>query len=217
MRKPSYGGRYEPNPSLKPETTTNWELGIKKDLGKTKISADLFYARTKDYIDLVTIGKTAKGADIKTYKNVGEARTHGAELSVTHKFSSLWSVYANYTWQLGKVADADNGYAMGRDYEIPRHLFHSGVTYTNHPWTVNVDSMFVSARNEPGWKSGKFKSRDAYFLLNMDTAYAVNKNLSVQFSIYNILDREYYDQESASDKYYAGDGRTFTLSARYSF
>lgn len=68
--------------------------------------------------------------------------------------------------------------------------------------------MFVSARNEPGWKSGKFKSRDAYFLLNMDTAYAVNKNLSVQFSIYNILDREYYDQESASDKYYAGDGRT---------
>lgn len=83
--------------------------------------------------------------------------------------------------------------------------------------TVNVDSMFVSARNEPGWKSGKFKSRDAYFLLNMDTAYAVNKNLSVQFSIYNILDREYYDQESASDKYYAGDGRTFTLSARYSF
>lgn len=213
----AYGGRYEPNPSLKPETTTNWELGIKKDLGKTKISADLFYARTKDYIDLVTIGKTAKGADIKTYKNVGEARTHGAELSVTHKFSSLWSVYANYTWQLGKVADADNGYAMGRDYEIPRHLFHSGVTYTNHPWTVNVDSMFVSARNEPGWKSGKFESRDAYFLLNMDTAYAVNKNLSVQFSIYNILDREYYDQESASDKYYVGDGRTFTLSARYSF
>ncbi len=214
----SYGdkSRVEPNPSLRPETTTNWELGIKKDLGKTKISADLFYARTKDYIDLVTIGKDAKGK-IKTYKNVGEARTHGAELSVTHKFSSLWSVYANYTWQLGKVADTDNGYAMGRDYEIPRHLFHSGVTYTNHPWNVNVDSMFVSARNEPGWESGKFKSRDAYFLLNMDTAYAVNKNLSVQFSIYNILDREYYDQESASDKYYAGDGRTFTLSARYSF
>lgn len=155
---------------MKPETTTNWELGIKKDLGKTKISADVFYARTKDYIDLVTIGKTAKGAAIKTYKNVGEARTHGAELSVTHKFSDLWSVYANYTWQLGKVADADNGYAMGRDYEIPRHLFHFGVTYTNHPWTVNVDSMFVSARNEPGWESGKFKSRDAYFLLNMDTS-----------------------------------------------
>lgn len=186
-------------------------------MGKTKISADVFYARTKDYIDLVTIGKTAKGAAIKTYKNVGEARTHGAELSVTHKFSDLWSVYANYTWQLGKVADADNGYAMGRDYEIPRHLFHSGVTYTNHPWTVNVDSMFVSARNEPGWESGKFESRDAYFLLNMDTSYAVNKNLSVQFSIYNILDREYYDQESASNKYYVGDGRTFTLSARYSF
>ena len=215
--EPSYGGRYEPNPSLKPETTTNWELGIKKDLGKTKISADVFYARTKDYIDLVTIGKTAKGAAIKTYKNVGEARTHGAELSVTHKFSDLWSVYANYTWQLGKVADADNGYAMGRDYEIPRHLFHSGVTYTNHPWTVNVDSMFVSARNEPGWESGKFESRDAYFLLNMDTSYAVNKNLSVQFSIYNVLDREYYDQESASSKYYIGDGRTFNISARYVF
>lgn len=115
------------------------------------------------------------------------------------------------------MADADNGYAMGRDYEIPRHLFHSGVTYTNHPWTVNVDSMFVSARNEPGWESGKWESRDAHFLLNMDTTYAVNKNLSLQFSIYNLLDRKYYDQESASSKYYIGDGRTFNISARYVF
>lgn len=214
--EPSYGGRYEPNPALKPETTTNWELGIKKDFGNTKISADVFYARTKDYIDLVTIGRNNKGK-IKTYKNVGEARTHGAELSVTHKFSDMWSVYANYTWQLGKVADADNSYVMGKDYEMPKHLFHSGMTYMNNPWTVTMDGMFISGRNEPGWESGKWESRDAHFLLNMDTTYAVNKNLSLQFSIYNLLDRKYYDQESASSKYYIGDGRTFNISARYVF
>lgn len=210
------GAIYNPNPDLKPETTTNWELGVKKDLGKTKITADIFYAKTKDYIDLIKIGEQ-NGKTLKSYENVGEAKTHGLELSVNHIFSPKWSAYANYTWQLGEVADADNDYTMGKDYEIPRHLIHTGVTYTNNPWTVNMDGMFISARNEPGWESGKFESRDAHFLLNMDTTYTVNKNLAVQFSIYNLLDREYYDQEAGSDKYYVGDGRTYTLSARYTF
>ncbi len=59
--------------------------------------------------------------------------------------------------------------------------------------------------------------RDAYFLLNINTTYQFNKNFSLQFSIENLLDREYYDEDISTSHYYIGDGRTYTLAARYTF
>ena len=67
------------------------------------------------------------------------------------------------------------------------------------------------------YQGGHFKSRDAYFLLNLNTNYQFNKNFSMQFAIENVLDREYFDEDISTNHYYIGDGRTFTLSARYAF
>lgn len=194
-----------PNPSLKPETTDTWELGMKKKISKkTDVHADVFYAKTKDYIDKPLF------KDGKQYQNVGEAKTHGFEIAVNQKHSDSWTSYINYTWQTGKI-DGD------KNYDIPRHLLHLGTTFHKDPWTVNVDGMFISDRTEAGWIGGHFKSRDAYFLLNLNTNYQFNKNFSMQFAIENVLDREYFDEDISTNHYYIGDGRTFTLSARYAF
>ena len=66
-------------------------------------------------------------------------------------------------------------------------------------------------------KSGHFKARDAYFLLNLNTNYQFNENFSMQFAIENVLDREYFDEDISTNHSYIGDGRTFTLTARYAF
>ena len=194
-----------PNPSLKPETTDTWELGMKKKISKkTDVHADVFYAKTKDYIDKPLF------KDGKQYQNVGEAKTHGFEIAVNQKHSDSWTSYINYTWQTGKI-DGD------KNYDIPRHLLHLGTTFHKDPWTVNVDGMFISDRTEAGSIGGHFKSRDAYFLLNLNTNYQFNKNFSMQFAIENVLDREYFDEDISTSHYYIGAGRTFTLSARYTF
>ena len=197
---------YLPNPSLNPETTDNWELGVKKKLGhKTDIHADVFYAKTKDAIKLQEV-ETNK----KKYMNAGDAKTHGFELALTQHHSEAWTSYINYTWQTGKI-DGE------KDYDIPRHLLHLGTTYNKDAWTVNVDGSFISDRTEKGMESGHFKARDAYFLLNLNTNYQFNKNFSMQFSVENLLDRDYYDEDISTNHYYIGDGRTYTISARYSF
>ncbi len=201
---------YKANPDLDPETTTTWEVGVKKNIGtKTKIHADMFWNKTEDYIDSTPV------EDYKIYDNVGERKTHGVEFSIDHTWSDKWSSYFNYTWQLGKIYNSDLN--DPHDYDIPRHLMHTGVTYTNNPWTVHVDGMFISARNEPGLRTGHFKSADPYFLLNLDTSYEINKNLSVMFSVDNVLDRDYFDVDFANDRAYAADGRTYTISMHYSF
>lgn len=197
---------YIPNPGLKPETTDTWELGLKKKIAnKTDIHADLFYAKTKDYI-----GNAVLTPEGRQYQNQGDAKTHGFEISLTQHHSDAWSSYVNYTWQTGKIEGEKN-------YDIPRHLLHLGTTYSKNPWTVNLDGMFISDRTEAGEESGHFKARDAYFLMNLSTNYQFNKNFGLQFGINNLFDRKYYDEDISTQHYYIGDGRTYTLTARYSF
>lgn len=205
---PKKGGSsiYIPNPGLKPETTDTWELGLKKKIAnKTDIHADVFYAKTKDYI-----GSAVDTGNWKQYQNQGDAKTHGFEISLNQHHSDAWTSYINYTWQTGKVEDKKN-------YDIPRHLLHLGTTYSKNPWTVNLDGMFISDRTEAGEESGHFKARDAYFLMNLSTNYQFNKNFGIQFAVNNLFDREYYDEDISNNHYYIGDGRTYTLTARYSF
>uniref|UniRef100_UPI004028EAF1 TonB-dependent receptor n=1 Tax=Dialister sp. TaxID=1955814 RepID=UPI004028EAF1 len=215
------GNTIHSNPDLAPETIDNWEIGMKKKVGnKTDIHADVFYAKTTDAIQSVKSG--TEGTD-KQYQNVGEAKTHGFEISINQHHSDYWTSYANYTWQVGKIEGK-------RDWDIPRHLIHVGTTFHKDAWTVNLDGMFISNRylatsdmNDTKkhyadyYQGGHFKARDAYFLLNLNTNYQFNKNFSMQFAIENVLDREYFDEDISTNHYYIGDGRTFTLSARYAF
>lgn len=195
-----------PNKDLEPETTDTWELGMKQKIGsKTDIHADVFYAKTKDYIRLNDSDETHE-----FYENAGDAKTHGFEISLNQHHSDAWTSYINYTWQTGKVEGEKN-------YDIPRHLLHLGTTYSKNPWTVNLDGMFISDRTEAGEESGHFKARDAYFLMNLSTNYQFNKNFGIQFAVNNLFDREYYDEDISNNHYYIGDGRTYTLTARYSF
>ena len=200
------GRNIYPNKDLEPETTDTWELGMKQKIGgKTDIAADVFYAKTKDYIYLNDSNKAHE-----FYENAGDAKTHGFEISLTQHHSDAWSSYINYTWQTGKIEGEKN-------YDIPRHLLHLGTTYSKNPWTVNLDGMFISDRTEAGEESGHFKARDAYFLMNLSTNYQFNKNFGLQFAVNNLFDREYYDEDISNNHYYIGDGRTYTLTARYSF
>lgn len=211
-------GLIYPNSGLTPETTDTWELGLKKKIAnKTDIHADVFYAKTEDYIRLMPY---AVGQDKgKRYENNGDEKTHGFEISLTQRHSDIWTSYINYTWQTAK----NNGY---KDYDVPRHLLHLGTTYNKEPWTINLDGMFISNRYldiTPGdtkkydYHSGHFHSRDAYFLMNLSTNYQFNKNFGLQFGVNNLFDRKYYDEDISTQHYYIGDGRTYTLTARYSF
>ena len=211
-------GLIYPNSGLTPETTDTWELGLKKKIAnKTDIHADVFYAKTEDYIRLMSYeGGQGKG---KRYENNGDEKTHGFEVSLTQRHSDIWTSYINYTWQTAK----NNGY---KDYNVPRHLLHLGTTYNKAPWTINLDGMFISNRYldiTPGdtkkydYHSGHFRSRDAYFLMNLSTNYQFNKNFGIQFAVNNLFDREYNDEDISNNHNNIGDGRTYTLTARYSF
>ena len=75
------GGTIEPNPSLKPEHSNNWEVGARYSADGLNLDATFFYSLADNYIasEYTDASKTTT-----RYTNVGKAHTHGAELTASY-------------------------------------------------------------------------------------------------------------------------------------
>lgn len=104
----------------------------------------------------------------------------------------------------------EQGGEKSNDYEIPKHLFHAGLEYNYDKWNALIDCQYVSERQAPDSESNEYGSEDAFFIVNTGINYEISKGVTLQFSINNLLDREFYCNEATS-------GRTYTVGMRYSF
>ena len=140
------------NPNLDPERSDTFEVGMKKEWGtKTALNLSAFYVKTKDKIKYVTHYDNNGDVDYKMYENVDQETRRGIELELRHQLSSKWSVFGNYTWQMGRIKHKDlpNTNASGYEeinYDIPKHIFHAGLEYTNGKWNALWDAQYVSRR-----------------------------------------------------------------------
>lgn len=201
---------YVPNPELEPETSDTFEIGMKKVLNdNTNIGVTLYHVETDDKIaasDLIE-GESYKGKGVKKYINFDSEKRDGVEFEINHKFSDKFNGYLNYSWQRGKL---EQGGEKSNDYEIPKHLFHAGLEYNYDKWNALIDCQYVSERQAPDSESNEYGSEDAFFIVNTGINYEISKGVTLQFSINNLLDREFYCNEATS-------GRTYTVGMRYSF
>ena len=105
------GGTIYPNPDLKSETSNNFEFGIRYNDYGVGLDAVYFLSLADNYIAQVPI---STGASATKYKNVSNALTHGAELSLSYTspiglkpYTSLtimqrrYSDNGVYTWKTG--------------------------------------------------------------------------------------------------------------------
>lgn len=211
-------GNVIPNPGLDPETSKTWEIGMKRQLtDRDSLDVSLYHVKTNDKIEYTYFylpGTTT--AEYKQYINYGVEKRRGIELNYEHKFTDNLTSYINYSWQNGrlsgpKLSDTNqSGYSNQADYSVPKHIFHAGVSYDKDKWIGLLDMQYVSARQSSTAASGEYGAYDGYFLVNTSVGYRINPDFTVKFSIDNIFDREFYDNEATS-------GRTYTIGARYEY
>lgn len=210
------GNDYRPNPDLKPETADTFEVGLKKKLSeKTSLDLNMYYIETDDKI--LDVDYKVAEEEYTIYENVGTEKRRGIELSLQHEFDENWGAYFNYAWQKGetktpivqgsqshqKVTNAD-------EYGIPKHLLHAGLNYRNDKFNGILECQYVSERQSPDAVTGEYGSEDAFFIVNTALNYEVAKNATLQFSINNLFDKEFYCNTMTA-------GRTYGVSLRYSF
>ena len=90
-----------PNGDLTPETSINYDVGVRAQRDGLTLDATAFYTESEDYIDHLpcTVEDLCPGARDRIYINIGESRAYGVEVAVSH--SGLIAViepYASVTW-----------------------------------------------------------------------------------------------------------------------
>lgn len=205
---------YQANPELEPEVSDTFEVGMKQKIDdKTSMGISLFRVNTDDKIVGATF-KNADGSSVKKYANFNKETRKGIEFEVNHAFNDNWKGYFNYTWQQGKL---DQGAVAGTTLkaqsvplDVPKHLMHAGINYTHDKWNALLECQYVSERNTSDTVTGEYGSEDAFFIVNTAFNYEIAKNTTLQFTVNNLFDREFYCSDMTP-------GRVYSVGLRYNF
>jgi len=90
-----------PDPDLKPETSVNYEMGIRMQQGGLVLDATAFYTESENYIhhQPCAAEDNCPGSRDRIYLNIGESQAHGIEVYLAYA-NGPWGLqpYANLTW-----------------------------------------------------------------------------------------------------------------------
>lgn len=184
------------NPDLKPERSTNFEVGIDQDLldGRATLKLTYFNARLKDEIDgfvfdLDTLMFTAANKP-------GKSKRQGVEAELEATISAEFSLTANYTYTKAEEEAADGSYSS--ELRRPKHqggatlLFRNDAGFRaalNASYTGEAEDIFF-----PPWPNpSEIVTMDGYWLVAVSGEHPVSDNLSVTVRVENAFDTDYED------------------------
>lgn len=202
---PTTGYTYTPNPDLKPETVTSWELGVEQQVGSgTLLRATYYENKLKDLIyrtqdDVLMTQGVA---------NAGAATVKGIELEVRQKLLGGLTAFANLTYNDSKITEnaakrATEGKSMTN---TPQKMANIGLQGVKGPWSGSLAGHYVGKvyANDVNADvvSGVYGSYDAYFVADAKIAYKVKDNVALSLSVSNLGDRRYYQSSLAQGRAY---------------
>ncbi len=184
-----------PNPDLDPETSNNYELGLRFKNQVLAIDIAGFFSDAKDYI---TTEPVAGG---RQFTNVEKAKTYGVEATASYTFSD-WGLtpYASGTWLRRKFESEDfTTWNTGH----PEWMGRLGLRYQQDFWTSRLRLFAdlyaraaVSAEEEfsDGTRE-KYKSWET-FNLTLGGEFGQKRRHFAAVSLNNLFDQEYTRAQS---------------------
>jgi len=198
-KAPTFNELYYPgygSPTLRPESSRNYELGLRGTPAWGLWSLNAFENRIRDLI--------AYDASVGLPGNVERARIRGAEAVVSTTLAG-WALRGTATW-----LDPRNESAANRDKLLPRRAGRSARVDADRSFgafSVGA-SLYAAARRYDDLANTR--RLGGYALADLRLAYALDRVWQVQLSVRNALDRHY---ETVA--FYNQPGRTAMLSVSY--
>lgn len=175
-----------PNPSLKPERATNYEIGwAGKPLEGVQLGGSVFYSDLKNVIQSVSIG----GNKIQN-QNVGDGRTYGVELYGEWAARSDLTLGARYTYLKRRLMDPQRPglQPVGTPGNIA-YLYAEWLPWDN--FTVRPSLELYSSRWSTDRLENNFFKTKGFALANLSVSYKAAQNLQFDAGIRNIFDTDY--------------------------
>ena len=184
-----------PNPNLRAEVGRTKEIGVNLKYNDIFASGDSFRAKfnffrndVSDYIDLVasTPERTPFGLFSRNYQyqNIASAKIEGFEAETSYD-AGLWFVGVGATVQRGKNTDTGIGLATVQ----PRKVTTSGgVRLLDRKLTISAQWASVAANTDI---PVGYSPSTAYDLVNLYVAYQPTRDVTLNFSVDNLLNQYY--------------------------
>ncbi|HEX5305081.1 MAG TPA: TonB-dependent receptor [Dyella sp.] len=217
---------------LKPSRSRNYEVGAKWQLTpKLEFDTALFRADTSDELAVAT---HVNGRS--TYRNVGDTRREGVELSLTGELAEDWRLSAGYTHLRARFR---NSFFACTDSPcaVPSTPIAAGTRLPGVP--EDYGSLRLEHGNGTGWREGltftgvgSVTVNDTgtdhaagYGLIDVDVGYTFalsdTTRLDLSARVNNLTDRRYIGSVIVNDgngRYFEpGPDRSFMLGARLTF
>lgn len=183
-----------------PETSNNYEAGVRFNQGSFFAEAIGFYSDFSDTTQQCSIANPCdNGAESGSYV-LGESTVAGLELQASNTFELgqfLMPVDLAYTYTKGEISQ-DNvvtGLMDGDELnDIPQNTFSVRVALDNNEGWVNyvvskyIDEMCVSVGCNRD--NSRFNKTESLFVTDFVSRYEVDNNMAVYFKVENLFDQQ---------------------------
>ncbi len=212
------------NPNLKPEKSTNYEIGLNYTYNDNfNVDLTSFYTKFKDKLQNIeqcntpgTDGCIApNGAQfefIQTNENIDTADLKGIELATSWKPIDIVTLKGSYTWTKTKQTSGQyKGMPLNR---IPEHLFNIHADWQITPqaniWTKVSYRGKETSLTRQGKADVQYKS---YALMDIGASYQFNRDVSLYGGIYNITNKKVNEVDHGRTL----DGRRYWVGVNVDF
>lgn len=196
------------DPDLKPESGHTETIGVTHKVDDTMtVGASYFWSEIHNAIIWNWLIFPMQPS------NISYEKKHGIELSVQKQFGKHWSVDAAYSYTKVNIENQLDALARSERNQAP-NTYRLGVHYKQGPWKANLMATIGSGLNIGN--NYQFYNNSNYTLLDFNTSYDINKNLTAYFKVNNLLNQEYLVYPGTGNPK-PGKGRFFQIGLTCSF
>jgi vitamin B12 transporter len=220
------------NPSLKPELSKTWTLGLdqKLDNDRVRLAAEYFSSRFYDIISFAFCSPLAPPdtgntcgvivppgtpASFGYFFNTDRARARGLNLTGEAMVTRWLRVKGNYTYDDSLVLAAPNAFDPTElpGNRLARRPANSGsltAVAAWRRWSGSVSGYFTGQRTDSDFLGLGLTRNPGYARFDLATTYEVTRRVSAYFRAQNLLDKSYQDALG-----YPALGRELRVGMRY--
>lgn len=225
------------NPDLKPELSTNYELGLYYHDDRLRANVTGFYTIYKNKIantgsrgftdenGTIIMDPNNPGYPLSIYYNINGARIAGVEASITYAFTKTLSATANYTYTYSRVDNtSDNPYDFkypdaegSRLVATPEHMANFTVDWKPLDNLSTFAKLAYRGKEENlNWGQGGALEKNESDLVTVDlgVTYEIVDGLKVSGAVYNITNAKRDNTDSYT---YPEDGRRYWFQVAWEF
>jgi outer membrane receptor for ferric coprogen and ferric-rhodotorulic acid len=202
--------------TLDPLEGLNYETGIKGSFFNGRLNASLaYFILEQDNYAEATGGLTPSGGT--AYRAISGVRTKGFEAEISGQLTPQWQVHAGLNHKISrqqgnKVATLtpENQITLSTTYKpafVPGLSIGGGARWQDKTWGNVSDHNSNTVKH----------TVNDYWLLDAMASYQIDKHLSLNLNVSNLLDKKYYTLFDWYSTYTWGEPRSAMLTLKYKF